>query len=147
MFLACSFRHLMCTLENKPFHSHLTTIFSNLTPLYPIITQGEFASWFPKAQFMFNVLASLNSAINPIIYGVLNETYRKAICLLFPKLTRILMPNGNGGNRTNRTQQTPRQPGTSLPVQAIYDQNIPRTPPSFAIQSYQARQCSSQMKF
>lgn len=39
---------------------------------------GELPNWYKKAVFVFHVLVSLNSAINPIIYG--NAALHTSIC-------------------------------------------------------------------
>lgn len=46
--------------------------------------------WNGEVKFWAHVFASLNSAINPIVYGIINESFRHAICLLYPKLSLIV---------------------------------------------------------
>ncbi|XP_053205101.1 G-protein coupled receptor 54-like [Panonychus citri] len=65
--------------------------------------------WNEEAKFWAQVFASANSALNPLIYGITNGSFRKAICLLYPKLSWFLrldssssrsrrVTNGNGHN-------------------------------------------------
>ena len=46
--------------------------------------------WNEEAKFWAQVFASANSALNPLIYGITNGSFRKAICLLYPKLSWFL---------------------------------------------------------
>lgn len=62
---------------------------------YASLTLLHLPKWYQSLQFANIVLASLNAAVNPIIYGVVNETFRKATCLMFPWLNRFLLPNEN----------------------------------------------------
>ena len=48
-------------------------------------------------------MTCLNSAINPIIYGVVNETFRKAITLSFPCFGPILQVASGTRGRSNLT--------------------------------------------
>ena len=45
--------------------------------------------WFSTLKFVQHLFATVNAAINPLIYGVVNETFRKAIMLQFPCLTKF----------------------------------------------------------
>lgn len=48
-------------------------------------------------------MTCLNSAINPVIYGVVNETFRKAITLSFPCFGPILQVASGTRGRSNLT--------------------------------------------
>ena len=56
-------------------------------------------NWFQNVKFTQHVLACVNAAINPLIYGVVNETFRKAIVLQFPCLSKCI--NKFGWNSPN----------------------------------------------
>ena len=59
-------------------------------------------------------LASLNPAINPIIYGVVNETFRRAITLQFPCFSKILKPQPLSTVSRSRPSVHQIRPGRSI---------------------------------
>ena len=60
--------------------------------LTDIFIHQALPKWFKSAVFAEHFFASLNSAVNPIVYGIVNETFRRAITLRFPCLSAILKP-------------------------------------------------------
>lgn len=67
---------------------------------------SELPPWFHKMVFIQHLLASLNAAIDPIIYGIVNETFRRALVLHFPFLGRVF---GKQTTTTNNKQRMTRQ--------------------------------------
>ncbi|XP_015781918.1 neuropeptide Y receptor type 2 [Tetranychus urticae] len=62
--------------------------------------------WNEEAKFWAQVFASANSALNPLIYGITNGSFRKAICLLYPKLSWFLRLDTSSRRRvTNNGEQ------------------------------------------
>ncbi|PRD26484.1 UNVERIFIED_CONTAM: G-protein coupled receptor 54 [Trichonephila clavipes] len=70
--------------------------------------QQELAPWYRKVYFPAHVLTYAQSAINPIIYGVCNESFRKAFRITFRflykknKVRPIAAPNYVHSPRANR---------------------------------------------
>ncbi|KAI1291840.1 Neuropeptide FF receptor 2 [Halotydeus destructor] len=95
-------------------------------PLQFMVIQRKFGNtishktWLLNMVFFTHICAALNSAVNPIIYGIMNETFRRASCLMFPKLRYLLRPTGDTIIRSQRptrqrTQEPPVAPN-GLPI-------------------------------
>ncbi|RWS07401.1 substance-K receptor-like protein, partial [Dinothrombium tinctorium] len=69
--------------------------------------QPKAPNWFRTIFFIGHVFLSINGAINPIIYGIVNKTFRTHILRIYPKLCYIL---GNGPRSSNRVTPVVRTP-------------------------------------
>ncbi|KAG9509423.1 Ubiquitin carboxyl-terminal hydrolase calypso [Fragariocoptes setiger] len=90
--------------------------------------EDQLPSWFQEAVFFSQTFASLSSAINPIIFGILSEPFRKALSTsrLF-KFAKKFNGVDCGGLQVQRTKQNSEDP-RQLSASKRSD-NIPKTSP------------------
>lgn len=88
-------------------------------------------SWFTGVKFTQHVFACINAAINPLIYGVVNETFRKAILLQFPWIARCLRKCGRTSPNSRYTRNTIK--AHNFPATSHGDDSRSRTPSLYSL--------------